>query len=395
MTKNKLLKDRRLYVIFSITLVGVMGVASLTPALPKISQALDLNKSEVALLISAFTFPGIFLTPVAGVLADRLGRKTVLIPSLFLFGLAGFSIFFVRQFHLIIILRVVQGIGAAPLGSINTTLVGDFFKGKDRPAAMGYNASVLSLSTASYPLIGGVLAGIGWYYPFILPILAIPAGLFVIFGIREPEIEKVSDFKQYIKSISTSIVKKEVVGIFLLGVLTFIILYGAFLTYIPFLVTQKFNLEAPQIGVLLSLSSFTTAVLATQVGRLTNKYGSLFLLKTAFAFYFIVSLLIPNVNHLYLFLLPILIFGAAQALNIPSLQTALANLAPDNQRGIFMSLNGMVLRIGQTLGPLVIGIGYSIGKMNGVYYLSAIVALLGLAVLFTMIRSKEIEMSER
>jgi MFS transporter, ACDE family, multidrug resistance protein len=390
MTQHKLLKDRRLYVIFSITLIGVMGVASLTPALPKISQALDLNKSEVALLISAFTFPGIFLTPVAGLFADRVGRKAVLIPSLFIFALAGFSIFFVKNFHLIIILRVIQGIGAAPLGSINTTLVGDFFKGKDRPAAMGYNASVLSLSTASYPLIGGLLAGIAWYYPFIMPLLAIPVGLIVIFGIREPKIEKVSDFNQYIKAISTSIVKKEVIGIFLLGILTFIILYGAFLTYIPFLVSQKFHLEAPQIGVLLSISSLTTAILATQVGRLTNKFGSLSLLKTAFTFYFIVSLVIPHVNHLYLFLLPILIFGSAQALNIPSLQTSLANLAPDNQRGAFMSLNGMVLRIGQTLGPLIIGIGYSIGDMSGVYYLSALVALLGLIVLFTMINAKKI-----
>ena len=60
-----------------------------------------------------------------------------------------------------------------------------------------------------------------------------------------------------------------------------------------------------------------------------------------------------------------------------------------------MSINGMVLRIGQTLGPLVIGIGYSIGDMNGVYYLSALVALLGLVVLFTMISAKKIENSER
>ncbi len=189
MKDNKLLKDRRLYVIFSITLIGVMGVASLTPALPKISQALDLNKSQIALLISAFTFPGIFLTPISGVLADRWGRKRVLVPSLFIFALAGFSIFFVRSFHIIIILRIIQGVGAGPLGSLNATLVGDFFKGKERPAAMGYNASVLSLSTASYPLIGGALAGIAWYFPFVMPLLAIPVGLFVIFGIKEPEIE--------------------------------------------------------------------------------------------------------------------------------------------------------------------------------------------------------------
>jgi MFS family permease len=179
-----------------------------------------------------------------------------------------------------------------------------------------------------------------------------------------------------------------------LGILTFIILYGAYLTYIPFLVSQRFDLTPPQIGILFFISSLTTAVLATQVGKLTNRFGSLSLLKAAFTLYLIVSLLIPNVNHLYLFLLPILIFGSAQALNMPSLQTSLANLAPDNQRGAFMSLNGMVLRIGQTLGPLIVGVGYSIGDINGVYYLSAIVALLGLVVLFTMISSKKIEISE-
>ena len=311
MSGNNLLKDRRLYVIFSVTLIGVMGVASLTPALPKIAQVLDLSKSEVALLISAFTFPGIFLTPFAGILADRFGRKTVLIPSLFIFALAGFAIFFTGNFHLIIVLRAIQGIGAAPLGSINITLLGDFFRGKDRPAAMGYNASVLSLSTASYPLIGGVLAGIAWHFPFILPLLAIPVGLFVIFGIREPEIQKEANFKKYIKAISASIIKKDVIGIFILGILTFIILYGAFLTYIPFLVNQKFDLAAPQIGILLSLSSLTTAVLATQVGKLTNKYGSLFLLKAAFTLYLLVSLLIPDVNHLYVFIIPILLFGTS------------------------------------------------------------------------------------
>ncbi len=391
MRENKLLKDRRLYVIFSVTMIAVMGVASLTPALPEISQALELNKSEVALLISAFTFPGIFLTPISGVLADRFGRKTVLIPALFIFAVAGCSIFFVRNFHLVILLRVIQGVGAAPLGAINTTLVGDFFRGKDRPAAMGYNASVLSLSTASYPLIGGALGGIAWFYPFILPILAVPVGLFVIFGMREPEIEKVVDFSQYIKAISISIKKKEVIGIFLLSILTFIILYGAFLTYIPFLVSQRFDLTPPRIGILLSLSSLTTAILATQVGKLTNKFGSLFLLKSAFVLYFVVSLLFPAVNQLYLFLLPVLVFGAAQALNIPSLQTSLANLSPDNQRGAFMSLNGMVLRIGQTLGPLVMGYGFSLGDISGVYYMSAFVALLGLVVLYTMISAKKIE----
>ena len=62
------------------------------------------------------------------------------------------------------------------------------------------------------------------------------------------------------------------------------------------------------------------------------------------------------------------------------LQTSLANLSPDNQRGAFIPLNAMVLRISQTLGPLIMGIGYSFGEMTGVYYLSAFVAFIGLVV---------------
>jgi MFS family permease len=384
---SDILKNRKLYVIFSITLIGVMGVASITPALPAIAQSLQLTKGEIGLLISAFTFPGIFLTPVAGIMADRWGRKLVLVPALFIFSLAGFAIFFVHTFHYIILLRIVQGIGAAPLGSLNATLIADFFRGKERPQAMGYNASVLSLSTASYPLIGGALAGIAWYYPFLMPLLAVPVGLFVIFGISEPEIDKSASFSHYLKGISKSILKREIIAILLLGMLTFIILYGAFLTYMPFLLQQEFGLSAPQIGVIISLSSFTTAFFATQVGRFTWKFGSLKLLKTAFFLYLLVTILMPNIHHLLLFVLPVLLFGTAQALNLPSLNTMLADHAPENQRGVFMSFYGMLLRLGQTLGPLVIGIGYSIKGISGAFYLGSFTAVAGLAVLFFLMGS--------
>lgn len=378
----ELLRDKRLYVIFSITLIAVMGVASITPALPKISHTLNLNKSQIALLISAFTFPGIFITPVTGILADRWGRKMVLTPSLFIFGISGFSIFFVHDFHYIIILRVIQGVGAASLSSINTTLIADYFKGKQRPEAMGYNASVLSLSTATYPLLGGVLAGMAWYYPFIMPLLAIPVGLFVIYGIEEPQIAQNSSFKTYLKDISISVFRKEVIAIFILSILTFIILYGALLTYLPFLLDQTFNFKAPQIGIVFFISSLATAIFATQVGNLTIRFGSISILKTAFVLYLIVMLFIPIISNIYLFIIPIILFGIAQALNIPSLQTVMANLAPEDQRGAFLSLNGMVLRLGQTLGPLIIGIGYSIGGLNGSYLAGAAIAFMGIIVLF-------------
>lgn len=390
--ENKtLFRDRRLYVIFTITIVSVMGVASLTPAFPKMSEILHINKVQVGWLISAFTLPGIFLTPVAGVVADRWGRKTVLVPSLLIFAVAGFGLFFVHQFYWMIVLRFVQGIGAASLGSMNTTLIGDFYRGQQRPEAMGYNAAVLSLSTALYPLIGGALAGLTWYYPFALPLLGIPAALFVTFGISEPEIDKPADFRTYFKSISESMLKKNVMALFVLSILTFVILYGALITYLPFLLRDKFQLDAPMIGMMISASSLTSVIVATQMGRLTKKFGGVNLLKTAFVLFFIVNILFPFFNHLALFLIPVLLFGVAQAINMPSLMTILVEIAPDHLRGAFMSINGMSLRIGQTIGPFIIGLGYAWGGIKGAYFLAAGVAVIGLLLIVGVVGKMKIE----
>lgn len=45
---------------------------------------------------------------------------------------------------------------------------------------MGYNAGALSIGTASYPVIGGLLASLGWRYPFLLSLAALPIALAVL-----------------------------------------------------------------------------------------------------------------------------------------------------------------------------------------------------------------------
>jgi MFS transporter, ACDE family, multidrug resistance protein len=91
----------------------------------------------------------------------------------------------------------MQGIGAASPGSLNVILIEDFFTGKDRPKAMDFNASVLSLTTTLFPLIGGIMIGVARHYPFLLPLLGIPIDLFVIFSLPEPEFIKTSGFLRY------------------------------------------------------------------------------------------------------------------------------------------------------------------------------------------------------
>ena len=75
-----------LVLVLCVALMGVMGVSITLPILPKLGAVFHQDAAGVALLITCFTLPSAFMTPVAGVLADRFGRKAVLLPGLLLFA---------------------------------------------------------------------------------------------------------------------------------------------------------------------------------------------------------------------------------------------------------------------------------------------------------------------
>lgn len=385
MPEFPVLRNKNIYIIFGITLLAVMGVASITPAFPSIANHFGINYKKIGLLITAFTLPGIFLTPVLGILADRFGRKTILVPALFLFALAGFACSQVNSFNTLVILRFIQGIGAASLGSLNVTLIGDIFSLQQRATAMGFNSSVLSVGTALYPFVGGALATIAWNFPFYFPLLAIPAGLMVLTILDNPKIRSEEKFKEYLRQTLKSISKMNVLSLFILNILTFIILYGSYLTYFPLVMEDHFSSGPFMIGVIMSASSFTTAITSSMLGRLAKKFRQKDLLKVSYLFYILSLVMIPFLGKEVLLLIPAMFFGIAQGINIPNVQTMLVSLAPMKYRAAFMSLNGMVLRIGQTLGPLVAGLFFAFGGLQLAFLGGVIVAVVMIIIVFTLL----------
>lgn len=387
--KGNLFRDKNIYIIFSITLLAIMGVASLTPAFPEIIRQFDISAQEIGLLITIFTLPGIILAPIMGILADRLGRKAILLPSIFLFGIGGFLCAFTADYQQLLILRFIQGTGAAALGMLNITLVGDIYSGVQRAQVMGYNASVLSIGTAVYPAIGGALAVIAWYFPFYLPLLALPVGLFVVFGLKNPEPSKKQTFSSYLKNTWATINRKDVWALFILSILVFIILYGSLLTFFPLLLEQKFQANAFTIGMVMSIMSVTTALVSSQLGKLSIKFDAKSLLIYSALFYLIAMIIIAYANTWTLIFLSAIVFGLGHGLFIPNIFNLLVGYASINERAGFMSINSMVLRIGQTIGPVSIGIFYTLGGLRLAFLSGAGIAIIMTLIIITMISKKQ------
>lgn len=376
---RKVYKDHNLHVLFGITLMAVLGVTSVTPAFPSVIQEFGISSGQVGLLITFFTLPGIVLTPVLGIMSDRYGRKSILTPALILFGVAGGLCAFATSFDMLLFLRFVQGMGAAALGTLNVTVIGDIYDGRERSAALGYNSSVLSTGTATYPGIGGLLATFGWYYPFLLPVLAIPMAFVVLFSLHNPEPVNDQGLKEFFGNVFGNLWPRfkdvKILGVFTASLVSFILLFGAQLAYLPILMNERFGAPPYVIGFILSGASLTTALTSSQLGRLTGRFREKDLLKFAFLLYAVGLVIASMVPVLPLLLLSVAFLGVANGINIPNIFSLLNEVAPVDNRGAFLSINGMILRIGQTIGPLFMAtLAVPIG-LTGAYLAAAALAL--------------------
>ncbi len=370
-SKRKIYLDTNLQIIFGITFAYIMGVASITPAFPKMVKELNISAKDIGLLISIFSLPGILLTPFLGVVADRWGRKRIIFPSMMLFGIAGGLCFFARDFKLLLILRLIQGIGAAPLGSLTVTIIGDLYSKKELIAAMGYNSSVRSIGSASYPAIGGALAMMGWHYPFILPVIAIPIGFFVLFNLKIPEPENELHIIEHLNIVWKKLRNRQVVGLLVIGIIIFVMLFGSYMTYFPLLLGNSFGLSSLVIGLIMAGVSLIAAFISSQLGKITKLFSKKNIMKISFILYALALSIIPLISQPWLFFIPIIIFGIAHGMNIPVIQALFAEAAPLKYRATFMSVSGMTFRVGQTLGPFLIGLVIGVWGIGGAFYAGA------------------------
>ena len=136
----------------------------------------------------------------------------------------------------------------------------------------------------------------------------------------------------------------------------------------------------------MSSMSLSQALTAFQVGKIVNKVSESFILVTCFMLYALGMIIIPFITNPHFLFLPVIILGVAQGINLPIIQTLLSHYSTDENRATIISLWSVSLRIGQTTGPLLMGLIFEFGGMNSVFYLSSCILLMTGGLVFITIK---------
>jgi MFS family permease len=168
----------------------VMAIIALAPTLPTLlAHFRDVPNAAlmVPLLITAPSACIALFAPGAGAIADRFGRRPLLLWSMAFYGAGGLVPFAIDNFWAVVAGRFVIGIGEAGVLTVVNTLLADYFEEKERHRWLmiqGVVGSVLGTVTIAS---SGFLAAQGWQWPFLVYGVAIPILLASIAFLFEPE----------------------------------------------------------------------------------------------------------------------------------------------------------------------------------------------------------------
>lgn len=167
-----------LVIVLPGTFITFLNVSLLNVALPELMNFFQVTSLEAQWLVTGFTATLTIVMPLTGYLVSVKGSKIVYCWSLWLFFIGSFIALVSATLNVLILSRIVQGIGAGLMGPVSMTIIYQTIPLEKRGVAMGFLGLASMAAPAIGPVIGGyLLAHLPWTYlfalnlPIILPAL--------------------------------------------------------------------------------------------------------------------------------------------------------------------------------------------------------------------------------
>lgn len=361
-----ILHETNFQALFLANILGPLGLGLLSPVLDSLIDPFGTSAANVGLLMSAYTAPAIVLIPLAGLLADLIGRKPMLIGGILLLGPTGAAISLTTDFRIALALRLLQGIGAAAIVPIIIASLGDLYEGTREATAQGLRFTSSGLTQVVFPLIAGVLVGLSWRFPFLLYLVALPIAGVVYAWFDEPgtdnDEEGPDSIGETLRSLRELLAFRHVQAVVFVRGLPGMLWIG-FLTYNSIIVVQFLNRDPVQAGLLAALGSLSFALAASQAGRITALFSSrlypLLAANLALGVGFSIVVLAPT---LPLAMIGTVSLGCGFGITLSIYRSLITGMAPPALRGSIVSVAESFGRLTITATPAVMGL--AIGALS-------------------------------
>lgn len=346
-----------------------------------LTKKFDIGMSTVGLLFAVFSISGLVGSALGGALADRVGRKGVIVASLLLSSLSALGMGFAPSIAVFVAVSVIVGTLSSIGGPAEEAVVADLLPPEKRAEGYGIIRMVFNIAVIIAPPIAGLLVAKSYLTLFIVDaIISLIAAAIVLIALPETKPEahaeaKPESMRQTFAGYSR--VLKDTPFVLFIGVtILMTLVYMNMNTTLGVFLRDHRGLQTVAYGSLLSINAILVVALQFWITHKLEKYKPMLMMAVGTFLYAIGFTMYGFVTGFAFFVAAMVIITIGEMVIAPFAQSVVANFAPEDMRGRYMAVSGLTWGIAFTVGPYLAGLILDGPDPHMLWYISGFIGLL-------------------
>jgi len=345
------LVNYRVLAIYLITALSFGAGGARNLAIPLYADQLGATRGEIGLLFSTFTITAALLSLPSGLLADRFGRRNLVVFSLLALGLSQLIAGLTHDVRVLFATQLLGGVGGGAAQTALMAALADLVPIERMGRSMGWLTLAMQTGFLGGPAVAGIL--LRWLtLEQDLLVTTIPVGIALVLAFWVSGVGGAKGVKLEIrKPLRALSARRGFVGL-VIALLAATILWGTYNAYIPVFGKRGLGLSGTEVGYLLAIQAVLNGATRVPAGRLLDRVARKGAVVALTTIGFAVGLLV--LPHLSGFWVPTLLL----LLTVPMIATAFiaigivfVQMATADSRGTAMGVYSTVLFLGLGAGP--------------------------------------------
>ncbi|MBN1451639.1 MAG: MFS transporter [Anaerolineales bacterium] len=323
-----------------------------------VTQKFGVGMMQAGILLGMNSFFALAGSTVGGALADKFGRRRLILFGLLFSGLSSLLLGLVNSMQLMYPLIIVVGLLASVANPAHEAMLADILPEAKRQEGYGILRVVFNYAWIFGTAMGGLIAARSFFILFVIDAIVsciAAALLFRLLPETKPQVREEAGHKEEslwetVKGYRVVIRDLPFVGFVISGVLALIVYiqqYGSLAVFLR----DVHGIDSRGYGVILSITGLEVVLLQFWISRMIRSRPPFLMMMLGAGIFAVGVFMYGIVTGFVMFVIAAIIVCIGEMIYLPTNQVIVAGFAPKDMRGRYMAAAGFMVSISNTIGP--------------------------------------------